>query len=258
MYTMPFAKKYFLQRRSGMMLSLALFLTSGLTGGLIMELVYQKTGSILVAYLIFFALQFPPTYVISKLNTQTTRNVYMLSALNLALAIYDSLTRGFNARTIYFVAFGLALNLLTVWAMIRKVQKKSDQELNRQNFLIRGANAYHSHDFKIAIAELTQSIAFGNQSRDVYYIRGICHGMLEQYPEALADFRDVMAIDPAFEDVYFWRGMTYYSLDPRDPRAAADLERSLAAPIDDQLKTMAAAHLQTIQRAAAAPADTQE
>jgi tetratricopeptide (TPR) repeat protein len=257
MYTTPFAKKYFLQRRSGMILTLAAFLSSGLIGGLIMELVYQKTSSIPFAYLIFCVLLVPPTYVISKLNPQTTRNVYILGTINLALAIYDSLTRGLNARTIYFVIFGLVFNLLIVWAILRKIQRKSDQELNRQNFFIRGANAYHSHDFKTAIAEFTQSIKFGNQSRDVYYFRGICYGMLDQYTEALSDFRDVMAIDPAFEDVYFWRGLTYSSIDPSDGRAVSDFERAVAKCDDEKLKDLARHNLHAIQRTAAAPADSQ-
>jgi tetratricopeptide (TPR) repeat protein len=248
-YTTPFAKKYFLQRRSGMLLTLALFLASGLASGLFMDLVYQKTRSILIVYLIFCALQIPPTYVISKLNAQTTRNVYILGAMYLALAIYDSLTRGFNAKTIYFVGFGLVFNLFVVWGMIRKIQKKGAQELNRQNFFIRGANAYHSHDFKTAIAEFTQSIQFGNQSRDVYYFRGICYGMLDQYPEALSDFRDVMTIDPAFEDVYFWRGLAYSSIDPGDERAINDFERAVAKCDDEKLKDLARHNLQALQQA---------
>jgi tetratricopeptide (TPR) repeat protein len=246
MYTTPFAKKYFLQRRSGMLLTLALFLASGLASGLFMDLVYQKTRSFPIAYLIFFALQVPPTYVISKLNAKTTRNVYILGAMYLALAIYDSITRGFNSKTIYFVIFGLMFNLLVVWAMLRKIQRKADQELNRQNFFIRGANAYHSHDFKSAIAEFTQSIAFGNQSRDVYYFRGICYGMLDQYPEALSDFRDVMTIDAAFEDVYFWRGLTYYSINPSDERAVSDWQRVMARCDNADLKRQTTAYLQSV------------
>jgi tetratricopeptide (TPR) repeat protein len=255
MYTTPHSKIYFLQTRTARILVLALLVCGGVATALVMDLIFEKIGVMMAAMAGFYLLFVPLTSLILKLTPETTARLYGLLGYYLLFIVLDRITRPINSNTWYFIGFGVLNAVLQFGRIIMRTEKQAAKELNTRVAFIRGANAYKSDDFTFAIAEFTQSIAFGNRSRSVYYFRGICYGMIDQYPEALSDFRDVMAIDPAFEDVYFWRGLTYYSIDPNHEQASADFERVVAKCTDEELKDHARHHLQTIQRAAAAPAD---
>jgi len=197
MYTTPHSKIFFLQTRAGKLLALGLMLSSGVANGLIMDLVFERTQLMGLAMIIFFLILMAKVYLLSRFKRTLARRVYLIIGFYVFLIAFDRFIRQVNTNTAYFMGFSIIIYLGYLYLAISGTEKHSRIVLDQNVFFIHACNAYNSRDFKLAIANFTDSIRSGNTSLEVFYMRGMSYAHNDQILQALDDFNQVIRIDPA-------------------------------------------------------------
>ena len=114
-----------------------------------------------------------------------------------------------------------------------------------------GKENLKNRDIGNALTNLSRAIELKPDFGDAYYLRGLAHALEEEYDEAIADFEQVIELDPNHTDVpvaltgvHAGRGAEY-ALQGNYDKAIADFEKAikLGADNDDVRSGLALAYL---------------
>lgn len=99
----------------------------------------------------------------------------------------------------------------------------SEPHLN--DLLIQGMEKGIQGDYQGAIADFSEIIRINPQEVEAYYNRGIAYAKLQDYQGAIADFNQALILDPTIAEIYLERAKVYLQLGERDS-AIADLNKA--------------------------------
>ncbi len=91
---------------------------------------------------------------------------------------------------------------------------------------MRGMEKGIKADFLGAIADFSQVLRVQPNLSDAYFNRGLAYQRLGQWQQAIADFKQTLLIEPSFAEAYLARGRVYQSLKQHD-LARADFQSAL-------------------------------
>jgi tetratricopeptide (TPR) repeat protein len=126
------------------------------------------------------------------------------------------------------------------------VEKDSTSNDAKFALLEMGKAQYKAKDYPTAIGTLTRRIGLDPNTDEAYYYRGLCHKELTQFPEAIADLRQGVALAPAKGERHFWLGVTLSQAYPKDAdsTAAAMQEFRATVAVDSTSKNAVLAYQQ--------------
>ncbi len=99
----------------------------------------------------------------------------------------------------------------------------SEPHLN--DLLIQGMEKGIQGDYQGAIADFSEIIRINPQEVEAYYNRGIAYAKLQDYPKAIADFNQGITLNQTIAELYLERAKVYLKLGERDS-AIADLNKA--------------------------------
>ena len=99
----------------------------------------------------------------------------------------------------------------------------SEPHLNE--LLIQGMGKGIQGDYEGAIADFGEIIRINPYEVEAYYNRGIAYARLEDYPKAIADFNQAIILDQTIAEIYLERAKVYLQLGERNA-AIADLNKA--------------------------------
>ncbi|MDJ0511054.1 MAG: tetratricopeptide repeat protein [Crocosphaera sp.] len=99
----------------------------------------------------------------------------------------------------------------------------SEPHLNE--LLIEGMEKGIQGNYQGAIADFTEIIRINPQEVEAYYNRGIAYAKLQDYPKAIADFNQGITLNQTIAELYLERAKVYLKLGEKSA-AIADLKRA--------------------------------
>lgn len=91
--------------------------------------------------------------------------------------------------------------------------------------LIQGMEKGIQGDYQGAIADFGEIIRINPYEVEAYYNRGIAYAKIEDYPKAIADFNQAIILDQTIPEIYLERAKVYLQLGERNA-AIADLNQA--------------------------------
>ena len=132
-----------------------------------------------------------------------------------------------------------------------KIYKKIRYNMNMstyKEFLDNGICNFYEGNFKNAIEDFNKSIELNKDFSVTYFYRGASYHSIEEYDEAMLDYKKAISLDPKMTDAYYNRAKIILSRkdiqNPDIKKAIADLEKALELDENfaDAMYAMAAAY----------------
>jgi tetratricopeptide (TPR) repeat protein len=93
-------------------------------------------------------------------------------------------------------------------------------------YIRRGWTYYWKEDYDRAIADFTEVIRLDPKNTEAYSTRGWAHYFKEDYDQAITDFTEVIRLDPKNVEAYIRRGQAYYLKEDYE-QAIADYTKTI-------------------------------
>jgi Flp pilus assembly protein TadD len=109
------------------------------------------------------------------------------------------------------------------------VDKDSTSNDAKFALLEMGKSQYKAKDYPTAVGTLSRRIGLDPNTDEAYYYRGLCHKELSQFPEALTDLRQAVALAPTKGDRHFWLAVTLTQVKDSLDAAMTEFRATVAA-----------------------------